>query len=148
MSPWRADGTEIVVLAQRGIGCPGVAEPRGWAHQTADILRVRTERPVRIRQHPGERGMATATPLEHDLRNAWACVTWGSGAALKALLMGVPVFHGLKRWIGAPAALPWTDDLERPFRGDRLPMFERLAWAIWSLEEIQSGEPFRHLLKT
>ena len=29
--------------------------------------------------------------------------TWGSGAALKALMLGVPVFYDFPKWIGAPA---------------------------------------------
>ena len=84
--------------------------------------------------------------LEDDLRDAWACITWGSGAALKALTLGIPVFHGMPNWIGAGAALPMHADLEHPARGDRLPAFRRLAWAMWNLQEIESGEPFRRLL--
>jgi hypothetical protein len=73
-------------------------------------------------------------------------VTWGSGAALKALAMGVPVFHTFPQWIGAGAANPLGSDLEKPFRGDRLPMFRRLAWAMWPLHELESGAAFAALL--
>ena len=36
--------------------------------------------------------------------------------------------------------------LADPFLGDRLPAFHRLAWAQWTVDEISTGAPFRHLL--
>lgn len=146
VAPWRQGGCEIVVLATRNIGPQGVAEPRGWSEATAARLQSRTSRPVRIRKHPGEKGRAV--PLLGDLRNAWAVVTWGSGAALKAIVAGIPAFYGFEPWIGRGAALPVSEDLEQPFRGDRLPMLRSLAWAMWRVDEIEAGEPFRELLPT
>jgi hypothetical protein len=73
-------------------------------------------------------------------------VTWGSGAAIKAIAAGIPVFHELKCWIGAEAAQFGIEDLEHPFLGDRHLMFHRLSWAMWTSEELESGEPFRWLL--
>lgn len=140
IAPWREAGDHVLVLPQRGIGTPPVAQPPDWQRQ----LRIDTARPVRIRPHPGERG--GGVPLEDDLRGAHACITWASGAALKALAAGVPVFHACAQWIGAPAARRWPADPESPLLGDRLPMFERLAWAMWELEEIARGDAFRHLL--
>jgi hypothetical protein len=91
-------------------------------------------------------------PVDHgllkELESAWCVVTWASGAALKSLASGVPAFYGLQNWIGANASLPLGGDLERPFLGDRLPMFRQLAWSVWSLDEITRGDPFRWLLST
>lgn len=145
LEPWREGGEEIVILAQRGIGHPSVAQPRGWPEQAAAKLR-KSGRRVRIRVHPGERNMARATPLDVELAKAFAVATWGSGAALKAILMGVPVFYAFPHWIGGLAAKFGFDELE-PFRGDRLPMLRRLAWAQWNLDEIRNGEAFRWLLR-
>jgi hypothetical protein len=90
--------------------------------------------------------MPPATPLERDLASTRAVLTWHSAAALHALLAGVPVFYGFPRWIGAGAARPlWEFDLG-PLRGDRQAMFERLAWAQWTLDEIASGDALAHLL--
>jgi hypothetical protein len=141
---WRQDGRSIVVLAQRGIGAPPIAQPVGWAERTADALKRRTKRPIVLRHHPGEKGVAP--PLEDQLRVAWACVTWGSGAALKAITLGVPVFHGLNCWIGAEAARPLMHDLEDPYLGDRRPMLRTVTSAMWRLDEIESGDCFRALL--
>lgn len=145
LAPWRSGGREIVVLAQRGIGEDGYRQPRGWHDEIARTLASRTSRPVRIRPHPGR--LPEPISLADDLRSAWACVTWGSAAALKALMLGVPVFYGCPTWIGRTAARPVSDDLEAPFLGDRLPMFRRLAWAMYNTEEIATGEPFRCLLR-
>jgi len=138
LAPWRS-GDEIVVLGQRGIGEPGIAAPDRWAE------RARRRFGGRIRPHPADKSVA-AVPLAGDLANAKAVVTWHSGAALQALLLGVPVFYEFDRWIGAPAARH-VSKFGEPLRDDaaRLSMFRRLAWAQWQLEEIRSGEAFQGL---
>lgn len=139
---WRKSGSECIVLAQRGIGPPGVAQPAGWHQSIARTLKS-SHWLARIREHPGER---QAKPLAADLGHALAVVTWASGAALKALAWGIPVIYGLDSWIGAECGLPirqFQGDLSRP---DRLPFFHRLAWATWRTSEICRGEPFRRLL--
>jgi hypothetical protein len=119
--------------------------PREWSYATGRALPLRTKRPIRLRRHPGH---AKTEPYD-DLRNAHAAVTWGSGAAIKALAFGVPVFHAFPRWIGAPSALSLDgSDLEAPLCDDdaRLAMFRRLAWAQWPMADIVSGEAFSWLL--
>lgn len=142
LKPWRTDGDHVLVLGQRGIGEPGVAEPRGWTEHIAAQFRSHTSRQIIVRRHPGNH----EPPLEPDWTRCWAAVTWASGAGIKAIVAGIPVFYGLDRWIGAGAARPVTDDIERPFLGDRIPMLRRLTWAQWSLPELSTGEPFARLL--
>lgn len=144
LQPWRTCGDHLLVLPQRGIGSRGTAMPHEWGRQIESRLRAVTSRPIRIRRHPGT--APAASSLEEDLRGAWAAVTWGSGAAIKALALGVPVFYELKTWIGRRAAVLGIGDIEHPFLGDRLPMFESLAWAQWRVPEIASGEALRWLL--
>lgn len=141
--PWRAEGDRILVLLQRGIGEPGVAMPHEWRHDIERRLRKVTKRPVVVRDHPGMHNPDS----DPDWRNVHAVVTWASGAAIKAIAAGVPVFYDLPQWIGAGAARFGIADLEDPFLGDRLPMFQRLAWAQWSVDEIAEGAPFRCLLR-
>jgi hypothetical protein len=141
LHPWRPAGGETVILAQRGIGSPGVAMPLAWARTVAHLGRVRKST-----------GYKEHTPLEHDLRAASNVVTWASGAAIRALLWGIPVAHAMPSWIGAPAAMmlpPGARSLP-PRRTDddaRLAMFRRLAWAQWNIDEIATGEPFARLLE-
>jgi hypothetical protein len=145
LAPWRETGTEIVVLATRHIGVRGVAEPYGWTQDIVGKIARVWKMPVRVRQHPGEN---KCVPLEQDLRNAKAVVSWGSGAALKALTMGVPVAYGFKNWIGADAATPIDVFLAGAWNlfQDRAKMFQRLAWAMWNTDEIATGGPFKCLL--
>ena len=122
LAPWRTSG-ETLVLPQRGIGPAGVAMPRDWTSRQKG----------RVRSHPGTR---PCKPLEEDLAKAGKVVTWGSGAAVKALTWGIPVESHMPNWIGEQNN---TD-------AGRLEMFRRLAWAQWTLNEIEDGTAFRHLL--
>lgn len=148
LKPWRDGGDEVVILAQRGFGHEDVREPRGWPRRAMLALQAAGIK-ARIRRHPGERGKLERRDdgLSADLANASACVTWASGAAFKALVMGIPVFNGFRQWIGKDAARLFKCPLAEPFLGDRLPMFRRLAWAMWDTEELASGEAFRCVLR-
>lgn len=138
--PWRDGGREIVVLGQRGIGEPGIASPFDWA------ARAWLEHGGRVRRHPGR---AETVPLARDLENAAAVLTWSSGAALRALAMGVPTYYQLEGWIGAGAALPLRefrrDAIRHRSDAERLATFRRLAWAMWTESEIKTGVCFEHL---
>jgi len=142
VKPWRTGGGHILVLPQRSIGEKGVAMPRNWLNNILPRLSKLTDRPIIVRHHPGKN---PAKPLEVELEEAWAAVTWASGAGLKAICAGIPVFHDYADWVGGPAAT-CTFDLENPYLGDRTEMLHRLAWAQWSWEEIESGEAFKCLL--
>ncbi len=148
VQPWRREGAYILVLPQRGIGAPGVAMPRQWEVDISRRLRKLTSRPVRIRPHPGVK--SKARPFAPDLVNVHTVVTWGSGAALKAMLAGVPVFYDMPRWIGAGAAeyLGNVRTLEMPIMHDtrRAVMFERLSWCQWTVADIAGGLPLRWLI--
>lgn len=122
LAPWRAGG-ETVILPQRGIGPAEVAMPRNWPASQRG----------RVRSHPGTRA---CMPLDADLARAGRVVTWGSGAAVKALLWGIPVESHMPNWIGE------QDNTD----AGRLAMFRRLAWAQWTLNEIEIGTPFARLL--
>lgn len=141
---WRKFGREVIVLAQRGIGPPGIAQPARWHLEAAERFRLHELGPVRIRDHPGE---SASTPLEEDLSDALCVVTWASGAALKAMLRGVPVLYGYEKWIGAPGGARLTPNsspaLARP---NRLPVFHALASSMFRTHEIASGEPLRNVL--
>lgn len=138
LAPWRT-GDETVILAQRGIGAPGVRSPDRWAEQ------VRGRVGGRIREHPGT---GPALPLADDLQRAREVITWSSAAAVQALLLGVPVWHAHPHFVCAGAARPLAQfGKADPLRDDaeRMEAFRRLAWAMWTLEEITTGEPIARL---
>lgn len=145
LKPWRESGEHILVLPQRGIGPDGVRMPDDWISRTLRKLKAATKRPIRLRPHPGNN---PPLPLEPDLVNCHACVTWGSGAGIKALAAGYPVFSDFQRWIGAHAAGEGFELLDHPVIDSavRAQVFHSLAWAQWDLHEIEAGIPFRLLL--
>jgi hypothetical protein len=145
LKPWRRSGDEILVLPQRGIGPEGVAMPKRWQ---VDIERLLRKRKFRVRQHPGTNDVK---PIERDLDRLKCAVTWGSGAALKVLCEGVPVFHEFPKWIGRLGAcrdFKRLDDADlSACMGDREAMLDNVSRAQWSVEEVETGEPFARLLE-
>lgn len=128
LADWRTNPGETVILAQRGIGSPPVAMPRGWPQD------AKRRYGGRIRVHPGNK--PHPIPLSVDLATCSTAVTWSSGSALTALMMGIPVFSEAPNWVG------FQDNTT----AGRLAMFRRLAWNQWRLSEFESGEPFKWML--
>lgn len=127
LAEWRQRG-ETVILPQRGIGSDPVRMPANFTRKA--LMRFGG----RLRFHPGKR--ADGLPLEKDLRNCGQVITWGSGGAIKALMLGIPVISYMPNWIGE----------QDNTNASRLAMFRRLAWAQWRHSEIASGEVFARLL--
>lgn len=122
LAPWR-EGGETVVLPSRGIGPACHRMPRDWPSRQVG----------RVRPHPGT---GPAKRLSEDLAECGRVVTWGSGAAVQALMWGIRVESHMPNWIGE------QDNTD----AGRLSMLRRLAWAQWRLSELRTGEPFARLL--
>ena len=142
LEPWRKSGSNILILAQRGIGERGVAQPAGWEYHMLRHLEKVSKRKIILKSHPG----VLKQDLEPYFKDCWAAVTWGSGAAIKALAAGIPVFYQLKGWIGGTAA-SFSKDIENPVYGERQEMFNKLSWAQWEVDKISSGEALSFLLQ-
>ncbi|MFQ6016776.1 MAG: hypothetical protein ACE5KF_01145 [Kiloniellaceae bacterium] len=151
VKPWRKYGHHILVREQRGIGSAKMASPPGWHDDVMARLRAMTDRPLVFRAHPKSRAYPDKAvrqpPLEQALQGAHAVVTWASSIAGHALVAGVPVFYEAPHIVCEGACKRGLADIESPATGDRLPALERLAWAQWSISEIERGRPFRHLLE-
>lgn len=141
--PWR-DGDYVLICGQRGIGSRLMASPPNWHMQMAAKLKKLTDRPIRVRTHPGNK--TPTVPLEHDLENAHCCVVWSSGSGVKALSLGVPVFYAAPHWICEDAALR-PEGVETPLYDDakREMAFRRMAGSQFTVAEIERGEPFVRL---
>lgn len=147
LAPFRATGEEVVLLPQRGIGAPGVRMPSHWPVDAMSALKRAGFDRLRIRPHPGRNKGGVA--LLDDLAHARAVATWGSGAALRALQAGVPVFYGFKQWVGVRASRLLSDAGDGVLCDEqrRLAMFRDLAWGMWSVDELATGAPFARLLE-
>lgn len=144
LGDWQ-DGSEIVILQQRGIGSPDARCPDDWTQN------IQKHTGFRVRMHPGTSKLKPnkeGVPFEEDLRNASAVITWGSSAAIRALVRGIPVYYCAPSFAADICSTPWAEYPKPPMRDHaaRLRMFRRLAWAMWNLEEIVSGEPIKRLL--
>lgn len=122
LRPWRTEG-ETVILPQRGIGSNPM--PADWLARQVG----------RVRPHPGQ--SPNPIPLLVDLKNTAKVITWGSGAAVKAAMEGIKVESHLLKWIGEQGNTDWG----------RTQMLRRLAWAQWTIQEIEDGSAFDRLLR-
>ena len=157
MRPYRKEGRHIVVIGQ----VPGDASLRGtdiheWVLASCKALRGMTERPILVRPHPLDHGFHSAgmperlarmgagiddisVPFAASLGEAWSVVTYSSGAAIDALLNGVPAIAV------SPASFAWevTDhSLERaidPTLYEREAWLNRIAASQWCEAEIANG---------
>ena len=149
LKPFREAGNQIVIRGQRGIGSRLMASPQDWHKRLAAALTKTTKRPVKVLDHPGKPACDPEVVewLCKNFENAHACVVWSSGAAIRALIEGVPAFYDAPHWICQAAALKWGADLEAPKRDEaaRLRALQRMAWGQWTVEELTTGEPFVRL---
>jgi hypothetical protein len=136
---------DALLLPQRGIGVSGVAMPRSWLTDVVTRLRAAGFRGrIRTRPHPGND--KHAKPLTRDLDGVAFAVTWGSGAGVRAIMHGIPVFYELRGWVGQHAATFGVSTWLTPWRADRGQMLAHVASAQWSDVEVATGEPFMRLI--
>ena len=153
LKPW-GHGDYVLVCPNRSFGEPDRLMPSDWGELTVRALAKVTQRPVRLRQHPGN--STPARPLAEDLAGAHAVVIWHSSAGVHALVQGVPVVCMGPWWICKDASFDTLDAVQggawdQPWDTMYLDMFrlkalQRMAWAQWTIDEIASGEPFKRLL--
>lgn len=144
--PWRTKGDHILICGQRGIGELTMRSPPGWADSVQKIIRKTTKRPIKLRPHPGRHPEITHS-VDVDLENAWACVVWSSNCATSALLAGIPTFYAAPYIVQQGGALRLEGaNLEDPAFGDREKSFLNMAWAQWSVKELEAGSPWKFLL--
>lgn len=120
----------VLLLPQRGFGPKECAMPEGWAKEWSRHYEGRGFK-VRVRPHPGNK--EAEVPLEKDLEGCQFAVTHGSGAGIKAMAMGYEVRGTWPSWIGLNG-------------NSRLEVFQNLAYAMWSVDELKSGLPFERLI--
>lgn len=145
-TPFRIPKNRRVLIAQqRGIGSPVMRSPHDFDTRTAAALE-RAGYETRIRRHPGTEAPEIA--LLDDLADCAALVVWSSNCATAALIAGVPTYYTAPAIITQGAARPLEELLVDDFRefGVVTKPFSEMAWAQWTVDEIDTGEPFRLLL--
>ena len=171
IKPWRKDGKHILYTTQakmynqKGLGWKDYATPAGSDEDIIQKIRKLTERKIVFRLHPKSKDY---TPLrrsigrtvsvsnaeaigrcsiQSDLKNAWATVVWTSNSATDSLLAGIPVFiigPGVYMKSVCHMGLNFIENPKLP--DGRLDLFNRMAWAQYSVNEVRSGFMFDCLL--
>lgn len=158
LKPYKTDGENIIIALQ----LPGDASLRGvdiysWALKTAQNIRKHTDRKIIFRKHPLEKKIKnpeilkiknsslSANPLQKDLENARALVSFTSGVAIDSLIDGIPSY-GLN-----PGSFIHElhenslSSIENPPKPDRTQWINNLSYCQWSVEEMEQGLVWNHL---
>lgn len=146
-APWPGErGDRVLVLPQRGIGPKGVAMPCTWLEDVTKRLESLTDRQIEVRPHPGTD--KTGETLYEALSRAHVVVTWGSGAAIKAALNGIPVLYELPLWAGGKVGVRGLTEqgIESPTLPSCQEFVSDLTWMQWTAAEVAEGLPFWRLL--
>lgn len=141
VKPWRTDGRHVLICPNSPtyFGLFGM-DVHQWVKSVTETIAGVSGRPVRVRwKGQGE-------PIEADLVNCWAVVTFSSAAALDALIAGVPVFVRAPFAAAYRFGLPNVSQIEQPAYPDgREPFLWALAENQWTMDEIRTGVAWRAL---
>jgi hypothetical protein len=163
LKPYRTSGNHILVCCQRngGWSMQGIAV-NNWLEQTLQQLRNRTDRPIVVRIHPGDKKwmqwfnqkLITKHPnvtlsqrhILEDLQNCWASVVYNSSPSIASIIEGVPTFvTDPNPEISQSNGVCNTTlkRIEDPKMFDRQGWVEKLSMCHWNFDELKSGEAWQ-----
>jgi len=138
--PWRRSGRHILVCLQSELYFKLLCgtSRQAWVERTCRELRQHTDRPIILRDKPNrDRSFG---PIEGQLENCHAVVTWNSTSALEAIRRGVPAYCLDPNNSFRTVCQSDLATIEEPMRGARrLELFQWLADNQWTKDEIESG---------
>jgi len=163
LQPWRTTGSHILICMQRPMGW----SMRGqnlmhWFESTLATIRQYSDRPVRVRWHPGDwknfpknenfaKYKVTLSPqtkhITQDLVDCWAVVCHNSTPSSVATIEGIPAFITDDPGYCQAGAVANTDLslIENPLLPDREQWIRRLAQCHWNFEDLKSGRQWTHM---
>jgi hypothetical protein len=171
LKPWRQTGNHILLCLQRDGGWSMAGwDVVDWAIKNIVEIRKYSDRPIRIRPHPGDkkarkycdrimklcagRGMtkigisAEENSLVDDFIDCWTVVNHNSSPAVAAAIEGIPVIlTDPERSQARDVATTGINRIENPLRPDRDAWIQRISQFHWSHVELQSGACWAHMKK-
>lgn len=132
LRPWR-EGGRYVLIAMPGVefGAALGIDVAAWCETIINRVCAKTKRPVRVRARN------STTPLNDDLRDAWAVVTHSSNVAVDAAIAGIPVFV---EPTSAAAPVGRTDlEIDEPVMPGRNRWLRSLASQQFTIKEMNDG---------
>lgn len=166
---WRTNGNHVLICLQRDGGWSmGGFNVSDWALQTIRKIRTVSDRPIKLRGHPGDRKMGvytkeimqtlahvgitnvslsdTDSELMRDFKHCWAVVNHNSSPGVAAAIEGIPVFvTDPERSQAKQVANTDLNLIENPMIFDRLSWVQRISQFHWSHKDITDGTCWRHM---
>lgn len=154
VKPWREDGRHILLCGQVPWDASVDHIDYGqWLHSVVGEIQERTARHIRFRPHPAVK-MGRLSGCEYstrhimeDFKDAWAVVAYNSNSAVEAVIEGIPGFSFDKGSMALPVVSQSLEDIENPYMPDRNQWLNDLAYAQWTLDEMRSGQTWKHLTR-
>jgi hypothetical protein len=167
VKPWQQQkGKHILITCQRDGGWSMDGQSlMPWVLKTIKAIKNTTDRPIRIRFHPGDKKVLDhkraiaryrlpGVSISHydnilqDFINCHAVISYNSSPAIAAAIEGVPIFVlDPKRSQASEVAHTNLDDIENIQHFDRDNWLHSMAQMHWTLTELKDGTAWRHLRK-
>lgn len=170
LQPWKDTGDYILVCAQRDSGWSMGGKPTvEWLRETVLELRRYTNKPIRIRMHPGDSNNRShirklkikqynnvqiidyeKTTLLDNLKRAAAVVVYNSSPAVAAAIEGVPVFitdPTPQRCQAFTVAHSNLDKINSPIKYDRETWIRQIAQMHWNQRDLALGRTWEWMRK-
>ena len=150
LKKWRPSGNHILVIPPSYHTAKWYGIDRAvWESDIVAKLKRHTDREIRIRhKYIGNMdvGNKIRKPLEEDLKDCWAMVSWHSMCAVEAVLNGIPSFTS-EHSPAKPVSLNLShlDCIEEPHMPEREQWLYSLLGAQFTLKEMQSGYAYNFL---
>lgn len=157
--PWRNDGRFILIFCQRPKGWNLFGNDQDlWLQQTIEQIRKYSQRPIRIRMHPGDGSkdkqiekikkryeesisISTEENIRDALRNCWCGIGYNSTPTSVAAIEGIPVYvHDPANSWAKDIAFSDLSMIENPPLPDRADWINKIANIHWSNDEVKSGK--------
>jgi hypothetical protein len=171
LQPWRRSGNHILLCLQRDGGWSMAGwDVVDWAIKNIIEIRKYSDRPIRIRSHPGDKKAGKycdrllklcqgrrlldvtisqpGSSLSDDFANCWAVVNHNSSPGVAAVIEGIPlILTDPARSQAHDVATTGINKIENPLMPDRESWIQRISQFHWSHEELRTGACWAHMKK-
>lgn len=165
LKPWKT-GRHVLICCQRdgGWSMNGLSL-MPWLFKQIKRIRAKTDRPIVVRFHPGDKASVAHTrqlltkripgvsvsrsdSILDDLKNAHVSVSYNSSPGVVSAIEGVhTIVLDPLRSQAAPVATHDLNSIDTPPVYDRELWIQQMAQMHWSISELKDGTAWQHLRK-
>ena len=166
LKPMQKNGAYILICCQRDGGWSMDGKPLlPWLIKTIKEIQRYSDRQIIVRFHPGDKnraqhlrslaryrikgvGASNSDNLLLDLKNAHAVISYNSSPGVVSAIEGIPTFVlDPSRSQAAEVSHHSLKELEKITVFDRESWIRKMAQMHWTLDELKTGEAWKHLRK-